>query len=141
MTPSIVKNNEHLIVFDGECLLCNTAINLILKYDKVQQFKFTSTQSTSGKLLLEWCQLPSYHYSTIVYIKHGVIFFKSKAVLAIITGLGLPFYLKWPLVGLKIIPRFIRDLIYDLVASNRYAIFGKSNHCIIQSKDILKRFL
>ncbi len=141
MTPSLVKNNEHIIVFDGECLLCNTSINLILKYDKAQQFKFTSTQSVSGKVLLEWCQLPIYHYSTIVYIKHGNVFYKSQAVLAIASGLTLPFFLKWPLLGLKIIPRFIRDAAYELVASNRYAIFGKSNHCHVHSKDTHKRFL
>lgn len=126
-----------IIFFDGECNLCNSSVNFIIQRDSKKKFNFASLQSDSAKNLLSTVLLEEKNLSTIILKKSEVLFFKSDAALEISKSLnGL-----WPIFYLfKIVPKFIRDLVYDYIASHRYRWFGKTT-CMIPTPDLKARFL
>ena len=132
-----MNNNEKILLFDGICNLCNNLVFFIIKRDPKSQFKFAALQSETGKLLLKKYILESNNLNTVVYIKGEKYFLKSTAILNIIKDLGGYWKLFYAFI---IIPKFIRDFIYDLIAKSRYRIFGKKESCMIPSPDINKRF-
>lgn len=132
-----MNNNENILLFDGVCHLCNNLVLFIIKKDPKSQFKFAALQSEMGKLLLKKYILDSNNLNTVVYIKGERNFLKSTAILNIVKDLGGYWKLFYALI---IIPKFIRDIIYDLIAKSRYRIFGKKESCMIPSPDINQRF-
>ena len=135
--PDSIKENSQIILFDGVCNLCSAFLHFVYKYDSKNIYKYTWVQEEKGREILVWLGIPTDEYETIILIENGQAFFKSKAFLKIVRQLRFP----WPvlLVG-KIIPIFIRDLIYDWVARNRYCLFGKKVHCLVPTGDLLGRF-
>jgi predicted DCC family thiol-disulfide oxidoreductase YuxK len=131
------ETQPYFVLFDGQCNLCNGAVQFIIRHDKKNRFVFASLQSEVAKKLLNEIQVPS-SLETIVLIKGNKHFEKSDAALEIAKNLsGL-----WPLVyAFKIIPRFLRDVLYKWVAKNRYTWFGKRNSCLSPSPDLRARFL
>ncbi|MEP2770862.1 MAG: thiol-disulfide oxidoreductase DCC family protein [Fulvivirga sp.] len=124
------------IFFDGVCNLCNGAINFVIDRDSNKRYKFASLQSEFAQ-----SQLPistSSIDSIILFKKSGDILYKSNAALEISRNLkGL-----WPVLYIfKIVPRFIRDFVYDWVAKNRYKWFGKRDTCRMPSPELKERFL
>ena len=112
---------ERIIIFDGVCGFCNQSINLLLKLDKEQIFKYTSLQGEYVKQLAIPKDLDS-----IVFYEEGKLYYKSTAILKIVRSLGGV----WRVATIfLIIPRFIRDFIYDIIAKYRYHIFGKLESC------------
>jgi predicted DCC family thiol-disulfide oxidoreductase YuxK len=132
-----LENQPYIVIFDGLCNLCNGAVQFIIRHDKKNRFVFASLQSEVAKKLLNEIQVPS-SLETIVLIKGHKHFQKSDAVLEIAKNLsGF-----WPMVhGFKIIPRFLRDVLYNCVAKNRYTWFGKQNSCTSPSPEIRNKFL
>lgn len=130
-------NNEKILLFDGICNLCNNLVLFIIKRDTESQFKFASLQSEMGKLLLKKYILESNNLNTVVYIKGEKYFLKSTAILNIIKDLGGYWKLFYVFI---LIPKFIRDFIYDLIAKSRYRIFGKKESCMIPNPEINQRF-
>ncbi len=132
-----LENQPYIVIFDGLCNLCNGAVQFIIRHDKNNRFVFASLQSEVAKKLLNEIQVPS-SLDTIVLIKGHKHFEKSDAVLEIAKNLsGL-----WPLVYVfKIIPRFLRDVLYNWVAKNRYTWFGKRNSCLSPSPEFIDKFL
>ncbi len=115
-------NKENIILFDGVCNLCNSTIRFIHHRDSKQQFKYQSLQSEKAKELLK---NEGYDFDTLnsfVFLKDGKIFQKSDAALEVAKSLGWPYSF---LVIFKIIPKPIRDTVYDFIAKNRYQWFGK----------------
>ena len=120
---------QHLIFFDGVCELCNSSVNFILDRDKKNLFLLASLQSEEAKEILLKNNYPIDKIeglSHIIYLRKGKIEIKSKAVLLIL----------WDLAGWYrifsigfIIPTFLRDWIYDVIAKNRYRWFGKKETC------------
>ncbi len=122
-----------IVFFDGVCNLCSGFVQFIIKRDKNAKFKFASLQSEIAKTKLGNRELIS-----IVLLKDSRTFEKSFAALEIARDLdGL---WRWTYI-FKIIPRFIRDGIYDLVAKYRYQWFGKKEACWIPSPDLMKRYI
>ncbi|MDH5476216.1 MAG: thiol-disulfide oxidoreductase DCC family protein [Cyclobacteriaceae bacterium] len=118
------------ILFDGVCNLCNGATNFIINRDKEEIFHFVPLQSEKGAFLLKKYMLPPYELNTIILLDNDKAYIKSTAILKIVRHLSGA----WPfLFGLMIIPRFIRDNCYDIIAKNRYKWFGKSKACKIPS--------
>lgn len=109
------------MLFDGECTFCAFWVKYILKKDKKDQFIFTSLQSNTGKQLLQEYKVPE-SVDSVVLISKGKAFIKSNAVFEIQRLLG-----GWRKIFLvfKVFPRFIRDIIYDLVAKMRYKLFKR----------------
>ncbi|MCK4904020.1 MAG: thiol-disulfide oxidoreductase DCC family protein [Candidatus Marinimicrobia bacterium] len=128
----------NIILFDGLCNLCNGSVNFILKRDKIGKFKFASLQSEIGKKLLKQYTTDTNVVDSIILIKNDKVFIKSSAVLEVLKDMPVGWWVFR--VGI-ILPRVIRDYIYDVVAKYRYRIFGKKDECPIPSKDIQDRFL
>jgi predicted DCC family thiol-disulfide oxidoreductase YuxK len=128
---------ERIILFDGVCNFCNGSVRFIIKRDPLGYFKFSSLQSNAGKKLLEIHKVRN-DINSFILLENDHVFTKSSAALRVCMRLkGL-----WKiLVVLIIIPKPIRDVIYDLVAKNRYKWFGKSDQCIIPTPEVRERFL
>lgn len=132
------KNLEHIILFDGFCNLCNRVVTFILKNDPNGKFKFATLQSSFGKKILEENDLPTDDFDTLVYIDKGKSYLRSTAAIKILTDLGWPWNIFYPLILIS--PTF-RDLIYSWIAKSRYMRFGKRTSCMIPEKKYKDRFL
>jgi predicted DCC family thiol-disulfide oxidoreductase YuxK len=115
------------ILFDGDCSFCNFWVKFITKRDPKKQFEFVSLQSEKGMMLLDKYKV-SKEVDSIVFIKNNKSHVKSRAVLRIAWHLKLPYPLA---IIFMVIPWFMRDWLYDLVAKNRHKIFNQDNSCEI----------
>ena len=132
------KTDYSILLFDGLCNLCNGSVNFILKRDKLGKFKFASLQYEIGKKLTNKFDIDTNIVDSIILIKNEKVFIKSSALLEILKDLPIG----WRVFRIGIIlPKFIRDYLYDFVAKHRYRIFGKKDECPIPPKDIQDRFL
>jgi predicted DCC family thiol-disulfide oxidoreductase YuxK len=126
--------NDKIVLFDGVCNLCNGLVQFILARDPEGRFRFASLQSDAARRLLNG-NPPA---ETMVLIEQGTTYLKSAAALRIARGLRFP----WPLLcGLLIVPRPLRDIVYDWVARHRYAWFGKRESCMLPAPQWRARFL
>jgi predicted DCC family thiol-disulfide oxidoreductase YuxK len=127
-----------VILFDGECNLCNGFVGFVLPRDPAAHFKFASLQSSFGQDLLTGHDLPANTLDSVVLVDEGKVYIRSTAALRIVRRLsGL-----WPLLYLLIlVPRPIRDAVYDFIARHRYRWFGKRESCLLPTPENRKRFL
>lgn len=110
---------------------------IIIKYDTAGIFKFASLQSGIAKQMLGTHGLEVGELSSVFLLENGRVYHKSSAVLQIAKQLKS----FWPLYLLIIIPKFIRDWLYDLIAKNRYRIWGKQEICMLPMPEISDRFI
>ena len=131
-------STQLIILFDGVCNFCDGAVNFTIKRDKNKQIKFAALQSDIGKQLSKEYGLPENYMNSFLFIENGKMYSKSTAALKVCRHLkGL-----WPLCyGLIIVPSFIRNGIYDLIAKNRYKWFGQKEECMIPTPEVRARFL
>ena len=136
---SMNKQSTHsIILFDGVCNLCNGAVNFVINRDPGNVFKFTPLQEKQGVLLLKKHAIDAKMLDSIVLIENGNVYIKSSAALRIAKKMSN----LWPLFFvLLIIPRFIRDGVYDFIAKNRYKWFGKKEQCMIPTPGLREKFL
>lgn len=126
----------NIIYFDGVCGLCNGFVDFIMKIDTAGKFKFSPLQSEFAKSRL----LPRYteDLKSVVVEIDGEILEKSDAVFKVFVTLGG----KWKIAAkLKILPLFLRNAGYDLVAEMRYKIFGKKDTCRLPTPEEKERFI
>ena len=125
----------NIIFFDGFCGLCNRFIDFLLRFDQKKRLFYSPLQ---GKTIqkTEACLLKD--KGTLVFLYEGKIVIKSTAVLKAIACLG--FYWKVILLFL-LVPRCIRDKIYDCIASHRYQWFGMKKTCRVPTEEEKSRFL
>ncbi|MCH5714917.1 thiol-disulfide oxidoreductase DCC family protein [Niabella hibiscisoli] len=131
-------NGDHIILFDGVCNLCNGAVQYVIRRDEKGMFRFASLQSEAGKDLLVKSGLPQDHLKSFVYIHGDRIYTRSTAALKVAKELTGPVQL---LYGFIIIPIFIRDFVYDLIARNRHRLFGRKDACMLPSPESKQRFI
>lgn len=130
--------DQPVILFDGICNFCNRTVNFAIKRDKKSLLKFAPLQSDVAKELLASFNLSSEEMSSIVLIEKEKSYTRSTAALRVCRYLNN----LWPLMyGFIIVPKFIRDRIYDWVANNRYRWFGKKEVCMIPTPEVRSRFL
>jgi len=135
---SIDTGGKIVILFDGVCNLCNGAVQFIIKRDKTSKFLFASLQSDFGQSQLQKFGLDPSELHSIIALDNGKFFERSDAALTIASGLAQP----WPMLGVfRILPRFFRDWIYDLISKNRYKMFGKRESCMIPTPELKGRFV
>ena len=129
---------QPIILFDGICNFCNNSVIFILKRNIKTPIYFTALQSEVGQRLLTEYELPVNEMESIVFIEQGKAYMQSTAALRICKYLrGL-----WPLCyGFIIVPKFIRDGIYNWIAKNRYKWFGIRKECMIPTPEMKTRFL
>jgi predicted DCC family thiol-disulfide oxidoreductase YuxK len=133
-----MENNKSLLLFDGVCNLCNSSVQFILLRDKKDRFRFASLQSDYGQNLLREHNLPTESFNSLVLVENDKVYKKSTAALRIARKLkGL-----WPLLfAFIIIPPFIRNFVYDIIAKNRYRWFGKKEECMLPRPEWKQKFL
>lgn len=127
-----------VIFFDGVCNLCNASVQFIVNRDKAEVFKFASLQSEFAQVELFDEASEKRHFQSLVLRIENQLLTKSTAALTIARKLSGG----WPLLyAFIILPKFIRDPVYDVIARNRYKWFGKRNECMIPSPALKKRFI
>ena len=127
-----------VILFDGVCNFCNGTVNFIIKQDKKKVFRFAALQSEAGQKLLEQYHLPKENFDSFIFIDNGKAYKSSSAGLKLYNKLS--WHWKWTQL-FWIVPKFIRDSIYNFIAKNRYKWFGKKEQCMIPTPDVRERFL
>jgi predicted DCC family thiol-disulfide oxidoreductase YuxK len=130
--------HERVIVFDGVCNWCNAWVNFTIKRDPRKKFRFATLQSTQAQQILKDLRLPPKGFETFLLLEQGRIFTKSTAALRIARQLsGL-----WPLLYLgNVVPRPLRDAVYDYVARRRYRWMGKAATCRVPTPTERDRFV
>lgn len=132
-----MEDNNFVIVFDNTCGICNKWAQLILKWDKKKKIKFASLKSQFAQNIHQAHPTLS-DFDTIIYFSNNEFWIKSGAILKIFKDLGG----LYQLFGVfKIVPLWIRDALYDVVASHRYQIFGKDKTCQILTDQNKNRFI
>lgn len=131
-------NHKNIILFDGVCNLCNSSVDFIVRRDKRGIFKFASLQSELGQAILKENHLPADDFQSVLLVQNGKIYQKSMAALMIARQLSGLWFLMY---GFVIIPAFLRNWIYNLIAQNRYKLFGKKESCRMPTLEERSRFL
>jgi predicted DCC family thiol-disulfide oxidoreductase YuxK len=127
----------NIILFDGVCNLCNATVLYLIKHDKLNNLHFAAQQTVSGKEIIAKQKIQGEPMS-IVFIKQGHIYYKSDAIIEISKQLtGWPQILQYSFM----IPKSIRNMLYDVIAKNRYRLFGKRLNCSIPAQENIKKFL
>lgn len=127
-----------VVLFDGVCTLCNRTVDFIVQHDRAGRFRYGSLQSDTGRALLEKFDLPADSLESLVLIDQGRVYTKSDAALRIARSLGNP----WGLLALlQVVPRGIRNRVYDWIARHRYNWFGKQDTCRIPTAAEKRLFL
>ena len=127
-----------IILFDGVCNFCNYWVNFIIDRDIKNQFKFASLQSKKGIELLEKFNLPKDDFDSFILISNKRVLKKSQAAFEIARHISGCLRL---FVPIKILPTFLTDFVYDIIAKNRYKLFGKKEACRIPTLEERNRFL
>ncbi len=127
-----------VIVFDGVCNLCNSSVQWVLKYDKNARFSFASLQGEFGQNLLKQNALDPKTFHSFILLEGDQLYTQSTAALRVAKKMSFPFFLLYPFI---LVPKFIRDTIYDYIANNRYKWFGKTDSCMIPDPEVQQRFI
>jgi predicted DCC family thiol-disulfide oxidoreductase YuxK len=131
-------NKHSIILFDGVCNLCNSAVQFVIRHDHNEIFKFVSLQSETGKKYLNKFQLSEIELSSFILIEDEKVFSKSTAALKVIKKLKGPIKMLYVFI---VIPGFIRNIVYNIISTNRYKWFGKRQDCLIPDDKISSKFL
>ncbi|MEL6534933.1 MAG: thiol-disulfide oxidoreductase DCC family protein [Bacteroidota bacterium] len=132
------QHTEQVILFDGVCNMCNSSVNFVIDHDPQGKYSFAALQSDFGREQIQAYGGDPAQLDSIVLIKNGKVYKRSRAALEVAKGLsGL-----LPLVYVfRIVPPFIRDAVYNWVAKNRYKWFGKRDECRIPTPELRSRFV
>lgn len=133
-----MHKENHLLLYDGVCHLCNNTVQFILKNEANHQINFASLQSELGKKLCERYKIDPAKVDSIIYFKKDRVYTKSTAALWLCIDLKFPFNL---ISSFILFPEPIRNFVYDYIAKNRYKWFGKSDSCILPDEKFKNRFL
>lgn len=121
-------SDKNIIFFDGVCSLCNHLVDYLISRDRAHKLHFASLQGQTASAHLS--QKAIADLNTVIYLRKGKIETKSTAVLLALSDLEGAYKL---LLALLLVPTLLRDGLYDLVAKNRYSLFGKRDTCRLPS--------
>lgn len=127
-----------IVLFDGVCNFCNSTVNFIIRRDKHRRFRFAPLQETVGARLQAKFGIDPTQLDTFVVIDAGRAYTDSTAALRIARKLGGVYRLAYAFI---VVPRPIRDFVYQFIARRRYRWFGKRDECMVPSDDLRSRFL
>ncbi|MBB3455893.1 putative DCC family thiol-disulfide oxidoreductase YuxK [Rhizobium sp. BK313] len=131
-------HNKDLIVFDHECIFCSSFIRFVFAHDRSGRFLFTAAQSPLGQALYRHYGLDPTDFSTNLVILDGNLHTKMDAFATAMRCLGFP----WSLFAVvNMMPRRLANAAYDLIAKNRYRIFGRYEICLVPSKELRARVI
>ncbi|KAA9345873.1 thiol-disulfide oxidoreductase DCC family protein [Adhaeribacter soli] len=133
-----MPDNQAIIFFDGVCNLCNGFVQFVIRYDKGGYFRFASLQSEEARPYLTGNGIDPSELGTVVLYENGKCYTRSTAALRIFRRLSGAWSLLF--AGI-IIPSFLRDVVYNFVAHNRYRWFGQKESCMLPTPELRSRFL
>lgn len=131
-------SDKKIILFDGICNFCNYWVNFALKRDKKNQLFFTTLQGETAKEILPEFGLSATHITSVIFIDNGTAYTQSSAAIRICRYLGGGWSLFYVFI---IMPKFVRDPLYNIIARNRYRWFGKKDTCMVPAPETRNRFL
>lgn len=131
-----MKSERPIVFFDGVCNLCNNTVDFLIQKDRSQFIRYASLQGKTASEFLSKKHVND--LNTVVLLQDGVIYTKSEAIIRALILLGPKYALSSIFL---VIPEFIRDIFYNLIAKNRYKIWGKKDTCRLPSQSEKKLFL
>ncbi len=134
---SVVKNHP-VLLYDGVCNLCNSTVQFVIARDKKAKIRFAALQSEFGQVQCEKAGLPKEDLQSLILIEDGKLYTRSSGALRLFKNLGGIWALSYAFI---IVPKFIRDGVYNFIAKNRYKWFGEQESCLMPTPDIEARFL
>lgn len=133
-----VLDEGPVLFFDGVCNLCDGAVQFVIEHDPEGRLRFASLQSDVGQAVLDRLDLPGEELETVVLVEGTRAYTKSAAVIRVCELLGGVYdvaRLGW------LVPRSVRDWLYDVVAAYRYRVFGRKDQCLLPTPDRQSRFV
>ncbi|MBL4953331.1 thiol-disulfide oxidoreductase DCC family protein [Neobacillus sp. OS1-32] len=128
---------DKIILFDGECNLCDHSVQFIIKRDDKALYRFASIQSSVGREILLNYNVDE-NTDSFILVENNQCYYKSSAALRVCKNLNGA----WKFLSIFLfLPSGFRDFFYDVIAKNRYKWFGKKDSCMLPSPEIRKRFL
>jgi predicted DCC family thiol-disulfide oxidoreductase YuxK len=126
------------VLFDGVCNFCNSTVNFIIRNDRRGHFRFAPLQSPAGARLQSEYGFDPSALDTFIVIERGIAYDRSTAALRIARGLGGAYPLAYAFI---IVPRPVRDFVYNWFAKRRYRWFGRRDECMVPDEGVRARFL
>ena len=136
--PPYLKPGERVVIYDGQCKLCNGWVNFLLRHDKRHSVRLSPVQSEAGKALSTWAGMSPENVNTIVLIDNENVYKRSDAIFRVMSFLPQPWR---AFSALRVFPLKFRDACYNLIALNRYKIFGKYDSVKHLEADHSERFI
>ncbi|MFV8371970.1 thiol-disulfide oxidoreductase DCC family protein [Flavobacterium sp. LB2P6] len=134
-----IPKDKKIILFDGVCNLCDSAVQRIIKHDTKDLFRFVALQSDLGQKIIKHLGIDTKITDSIILYQPGfAYYYKSEAVLEIAKNLSGLFYFG---TLFSIFPTAFNNYIYDYIAKNRYKWYGKKETCLIPTKELQAKFL
>lgn len=133
-----MSSDHKIILFDGVCNLCNGSVNFFITRDKKDIFRFAALQSDIGIGLQKKLNIDHENIESFILIDGNKYYRKSTAALKVAGILGFPYNLLYPLL---LIPPFIRNIVYNIIAKYRYKWFGRKEYCRVPTPEEKAKFL
>ncbi len=128
---------QGVILFDGVCIFCSRWVAFVIARDTQKLFRFTPIQSAFGAEIADRFGIDRLAPETNALIVDGMAYFKSDAAIEVLQRLP-----RWGWIRiLRLLPRVVRNAGYDLIARNRYRIFGQTDACMMPTPEIRARFV
>ncbi len=131
-------DDKPVIIFDGQCVFCSAWARFVLRVDRRHRYRLLPAQAALGRALYRHYGLDPEYYETNILLKDGRAYFKADGSIRMAQGLGFPWSAA---VAARLLPARWREGLYDLVARNRFRIFGRSDVCYAPRPQDRDRFL
>lgn len=129
--------DDDIILYDGVCIFCSSWVRFVAKRDAAKRFRFTPIQSDYGTRLAHHLGIDPHDPDTNAVIHGGIAYIKSDAALTVLSQLP-----GWGWIRMLFaVPRVLRDPVYNLIAKNRYRIFGRSDACMVPDASLRARVI
>jgi predicted DCC family thiol-disulfide oxidoreductase YuxK len=129
---------DRVIVFDAACLLCNGRVQWLCRRDRARRYRFCAMQSVTGAQLMRGHGLDPADPTSFLFLDHGRAYYGADGVIEVLAGLGR----LWRAAALlRLVPEFLREACYRLVARNRYRWWGRSAICLAVDSEMQERFV
>lgn len=131
-------DDHSIVVFDGDCIVCNRWVKYIISRDPWDRFRFAASGSEAGERLLRAYGVLEAAMFSMILVEGGRIYQRSSAILRI----GRQLRGVWPIVWVAVvIPEPVRDWVYDKFAAHRYFFFGRRTACELPGPGMVHRFI
>ncbi|HEY7098719.1 MAG TPA: DCC1-like thiol-disulfide oxidoreductase family protein [Terriglobales bacterium] len=135
----MTSDTKIIVLYDGVCALCNRLVRFLLRHDKQDQFRFAALQSSMARDLMRQRGLNAEEMqSACVLTPDGRLLMRSSVAVYVVRRLDWPWKV---LVVTRLVPRLVRDFLYDVVARSRYRVFGWFDTCPLPAPQFRHKFL